>query len=457
MAQITDSIDMGLSILSQLGHEMPISSTLNDIMPLVKQTLQDLDVHDNVLLSYKKTTDTRHLMAMKCLAKLEMTTAMVDSLLHPIVTCKMIKLTIDYGLSPTAPVGFAYFAGILLKQGEMLAGFRFAKLAMQMLDQVGSKEFAGDVILRSTQVLCFHLPLLSVNEYPVQGQEVALAVGDVSFACGLKLVYCVTMFWAGSNLLTVKNVSAKDSRYMKGQNHLTTYNCLILLYHSILALVGEPINEEVMEDQLTNPFQRITYYFQRMYLSFLLNIDDELRHRAEEFFEFRKVYECKISIWYAMHEFYGGLVSFFMYRETGDTVWLDRGKQCKSALRLWAEHGSSWNFAQKLYLLEAEEHYCQTNLLAAQESYESAISSSRLHKFVNDEALACELAGYFYLQVGMLAASREHLECAHEKYIKWGAMRKVYKIFDFLQQTFECNSANSGTIMMKGHNRDQVL
>ncbi|KAL3796581.1 hypothetical protein HJC23_009712 [Cyclotella cryptica] len=286
MAQITDSVDMGLSILSQLGHELPISSTLKDAMSLVKQTLQDLDVPDNELLSYKKMTDTRHLLAMKCLAKLEMTTGMVDSLLHPIVTCEMIKLTIHFGLSPTTPVGFAYFAGILLKQGDMLAGFRFAKLAMQMLDQVGSKEFAGkmhafssvvtdsieylifalflhhmlagDVILRSTQVLCFHLPLLSVNEYRLHGQEVALAVGDVPFACGLKLIYCVTMFWAGSNLLTVKNVYAQDSRYMKGQNHLTTYNCIILSYHSILALIGEPIKEEVMEDQLTNPFQRLT-------------------------------------------------------------------------------------------------------------------------------------------------------------------------------------------------------
>ncbi|KAL3785483.1 hypothetical protein HJC23_008293 [Cyclotella cryptica] len=72
-----------------------------------------------------------------------------------------------------------------------------------------------------------------------------------------------------------------------------------------------------------------------------------------------------MSIWYAMHEFYGGLVSYRIYRETGDTKWLDRGRQCKSAIKLWAEQGSLWNFEQKHYLLEAEEQHCHFNLLAA--------------------------------------------------------------------------------------------
>eukprot|EP00804_Cyclotella_cryptica_P002814 CCRYP_009354-RB/>CCRYP_009354-RB protein AED:0.02 eAED:0.02 QI:50/1/1/1/1/1/3/1110/1165 len=144
-SKISDSVDMGLSILFQLGYELTSPATSKEILPLMKQKQQDLAVPDDVLLSYTKMTDTRHLMAMKCLAKLEMTTAMVKPSLHPIVTFKMIELTVDYGLSPTTPVGFAYFAGLLLKHGEMQAGCRFAKLAMQMLDQLGSKEVAGDM------------------------------------------------------------------------------------------------------------------------------------------------------------------------------------------------------------------------------------------------------------------------------------------------------------------------
>ncbi|KAL3785480.1 hypothetical protein HJC23_008290 [Cyclotella cryptica] len=215
-----DSINMGLSILLELGYALPTTFTVEDTMALMKQYHKELSIPDHNLLTYKKMSDRRQLMAMKCLAKMELTTSMANPFLQPIVTLKMVELTIEHGLSSMSPVGFAYFAGLLLKHGEMQAGFRFAQLAMQMVDQVGSKEvagdiyeifssfytlinpgmkllrfelcssrlaFAGEVIFNSTQVLCFHFPLPSVNEYRLRGQDAALAAGDVPFACGLKL------------------------------------------------------------------------------------------------------------------------------------------------------------------------------------------------------------------------------------------------------------------------------
>eukprot|EP00804_Cyclotella_cryptica_P022353 CCRYP_015913-RA/>CCRYP_015913-RA protein AED:0.01 eAED:0.01 QI:137/1/1/1/0.66/0.5/4/982/1465 len=398
-SKMPDSINMGLSILLELGYALPTTFTVEDTMALMKQYHKELSIPDHNLLTYKKMSDRRQLMAMKCLAKMELTTSMANPFLQPIVTLKMVELTIEHGLSSMSPVGFAYFAGLLLKHGEMQAGFRFAQLAMQMVDQVGSKEvagdiyeifssfytlinpgmkllrfelcssrlaFAGEVIFNSTQVLCFHFPLPSVNEYRLRGQDAALAAGDVPFACGLKLANCVTLFWAGSNLISTKDVYTHAGRYMKGQNNLTSYNLLRLSYNAILALLGEADeNQNLTEDLLTNPLQRLTFYFQNMYVYFLLNAYDDMKQFAEKFFEFRQVFECKMSIWYAMHEFYGGLVSYRIYRETGDTKWLDRGRQCKSAIKLWAEQGSLWNFEQKHYLLEAEEQHCHFNLLAA--------------------------------------------------------------------------------------------
>ena len=42
-----------------------------------------------------------------------------------------------------------------------------------------------------------------------------------------------------------------------------------------------------------------------------------------------------------------------------------------------------------------------------------------MFQFVNEEALAYELAGYFYLEIGETEQSKEHLLNANEKYKEW--------------------------------------
>lgn len=172
-----------------------------------------------------------------------------------------------------------------------------------------------------------------------------------------------------------------------------------------------------------------------MFLSFILNIYDDMKWYAEKFFEVRTSSWLLISA-YVGHEFFGGLVSFRIYRETRDSTWLERGKQCQSTIQLWAEQGSLWNFEHKSFLMKAEEHYCNNDFSCAQTAYCNALVLARAHKFINDEALAYELAGYFYLSAGKTSEAIDHLICAHEKYTDWGACSKVNMIFRFIHEKF---------------------
>lgn len=117
-------------------------------------------------------------------------------------------------------------------------------------------------------------------------------------------------------------------------------------------------------------------------------------------------------------------------------MWLERGRKCKADMKLWAEQGSFWNFQHKLMLLEAEDHYSNGNFENAELSYKNAISSARSHKFMNDEALACELAARFYLGTGDLASSLAYFKLAHEKYICWGAFAKADRLFASINKKF---------------------
>jgi tetratricopeptide (TPR) repeat protein len=127
-----------------------------------------------------------------------------------------------------------------------------------------------------------------------------------------------------------------------------------------------------------------------------------------------------------------------VYRETGDSVWLDRAKSCKREMKLWTSESSlsSYNFAHKLLLLEAEEQYSAKNFSEAMQLYTNAINTARNTTFLNEEALAYQLAAQFCLAIGSMQSSLEYFRLAHEKYQTWGACAKARQLLEFVNETF---------------------
>jgi hypothetical protein len=87
---------------------------------------------------------------------------------------------------------------------------------------------------------------------------------------------------------------------------------------------------------------------------------------------------------------------------------------------------------KEAFLLHAEEQFSQMNFADAEELYDAAISSSKKHKFVNEEALANELAGRFHLETDRRSMSIPYFSQALEKYKEWGAVAKVRELANFL-------------------------
>ena len=113
---------------------------------------------------------------------------------------------------------------------------------------------------------------------------------------------------------------------------------------------------------------------------------------------------------------------------------MKRGVEAKNALEKLLELASTWNFQNKTYLLQAEEQFCERNFEAAERSYDNAISSSKEHKFLSEEALANELAGRFYLETGRKNKSVHYFSQAVEKYREWGAVAKASTLETYLEE-----------------------
>jgi len=65
-------------------------------------------------------------------------------------------------------------------------------------------------------------------------------------------------------------------------------------------------------------------------------------------------------------------------------------------------------------------------------------------QFVHEEALACELAGYFYAELRDTDKAMEHFLRAHEKYHEWGAFGKCDSLFKFVERIFTPLSVGVG-------------
>jgi len=81
------------------------------------------------------------------------------------------------------------------------------------------------------------------------------------------------------------------------------------------------------------------------------------------------------------------------------TKLIERGQSVLTRIRSLAEH-SSWNWENKVLLLEAMEMHTMGNLNAAEPLYISSIRSAREHKFIHEEAVASELAGEYSYEQG---------------------------------------------------------
>lgn len=140
--------------------------------------------------------------------------------------------------------------------------------------------------------------------------------------------------------------------------------------------------------------------------------------------------------------FYEGLITFHFARITGlcnataYVTHLARGKNALQKMKEWTSH-SSWNFKNKALLMEAEMHYTLKNYDNATICYEESIKAAQEHKFIREEAVACELAGRFFLEREMMKKSCILFKKAALCYKKWGAFAVVRRIKEIIQRSFD--------------------
>ncbi|KAL7495135.1 hypothetical protein ACHAWT_009264 [Skeletonema menzelii] len=436
-SKLPESIETSLDILSQLGIDLRGRESSMEVC--VKETRDLLSSYTyDELLNIRRMTDSTMIMAMKFLSKLMTGMAQTTPESAPRVAQQIIQLSLDHGMSPVSPLGFVHFGSYSAKLGDISGGYSYVKLARSLLDKLGFKENAGEIICIGTQVVSYLEPLQATVEYHDEGYAAGMASGDIFQAAMNIMTRYVSSFCAGVKLQTTREIVDEGIEFMRERKIVIFVLELQGFRHSLLKLMG--IDEELKhvsaeeEDILaTNYNARKVHLFQKSYISFMFRSYDDSKAYAEKYFAFiAKASIANLIVAHSFNAFYIGLISFWVARNSGDgEQWYERGNKFKLALGKWAET-SRWTFENKWYLLEAEEAFCKGKFDDAKVYYEKAVKSAKNHKFVHEEALAYELAAYFYLAIGEVSNATEHCLLAHDRYQEWGAIGKCANLFKFI-------------------------
>ena len=128
-----------------------------------------------------------------------------------------------------------------------------------------------------------------------------------------------------------------------------------------------------------------------------------------------------------LFHFYDSLAHLALFSEANkaekDNI-LQRVTKNQRKMQKWAHH-APMNYLHKFYLVEAEQAHILHQDGTARELYDRAIVLAQQNEYVNEEALACELAGKFYLDKKQTKIAQVYLWDAHHGYSRWGAFTKV--------------------------------
>lgn len=384
-------------------------------------------------------TDPYKLAAMRILSSVVSAAHFASPDLLPLLVLKQVNLSIKYGNTSLSAYAYATYGLILAGEliGDIETGYQFGQLALGLLDKFQAKEIKAKTLLIFNYFIRHWREHLRETLSPLQdAYAIGLETGDIEYAAYSACVYCYHSYVLGKNLATVEQEMAKYSEALSQlqQNIAFYYNqlnrqvVLNLMGRSDdpRRLIGASYDETKMlpmylEAQAKNICH--SFYFYKLVLGYLF-------HDYQQALENAKLVEASSDSargTIPLAHFYTSLLHLAIYPDTSKSQQkqlLNKVNANQKRLKKWAQF-APMTHQHKFDLVEAERHRVLGETTQAIECYDRAIVLAREQGYINEAALANELAGKFYLGWGKAQIAQVYMTNAYSGYLYWGATAKT--------------------------------
>ncbi|MBI5590805.1 MAG: sigma 54-interacting transcriptional regulator [Deltaproteobacteria bacterium] len=437
--RLREALVTAREILNQLGVDMPERVNITESKRVLKDTMDNLAVKEiEAFIALPVMTDPLQLATMDILVTMISLIYIGAPDLFSHLLCKQVNASIRHGNAPGSAFLYAAFSVLLCRLGEDTeSGYRFGVVALALAENPHNREHKGQALhCVSGYINHWKLPLGDTLNLAIRGYQSALEVGDFEFASYNIYCYCKHAFLSGGSLEAVEREMDGYHHAIKKLNQETSLRFHGTFHQTVRNLLGRspdpcrfPDGDETLLRlymQSSNRLGIFYLYFCKLLLHYLFGHYQEAIHYAD-LAQRETVYEYGGPLAVPLTVFYGTLARLARYRNAAPKERrqiLKKVADAQRKMKKWAEHGPA-NYRQKFHLIEAERSSVMGDDHGAIEHYHRAIESSRAHGFINDEALANELAAGYWRERNMPAFAEPFIRRAYACYMQWECYAKA--------------------------------
>ncbi|MEG4108286.1 protein kinase domain-containing protein [Microcoleus sp. S13_C5] len=441
--QLQEAIDLGLKILNFLEISLPKNATPSDIEQAFNEMETALEGRSiSELIDLPETSDRAILAATRILASLCPVAHMAQFNLLPILLFQQVKLALRYGNAPAHTHAYAGLGLILCcLRDDIEIGYEAGKLALALLDRIEAEAFrSASTFVATYFTLPWKTAIQSTFNLMLKAYTSGVNTGDLEHAAYAVERYGQLAFFSGavelSHLETQMDGFAEFMRKQHQDSILQIHN---ITHQAVLnwqgkstdplMLAGAVYDERSVLPQhhkQNNRLGLIYYYLHKLILVYLFADDSQA------------AVDCAIqtipyldggsgSIILPLFHTYDSLARLRNYNDVSpekQQQYLTEVAANQKKIKNWANY-APMNYLHKHDLVEAERYRVLLRNYEAADFYDRALNGAKENGYMQEEALANELAATFYLNWGKEKVAAGYMQEAYYCYAKWGAKAKI--------------------------------
>ncbi|MBD2732077.1 PAS domain S-box protein, partial [Nostoc sp. FACHB-892] len=458
---LKEALKIGLEVLKLLGVILPENPSELDVRGGLESTaalLAQREIED--LVNLPEMTAPEPLAAMSILANIGAAAFIVSPALFMLITCKTVNLSINYGNAIWSPLYYAAYGFVLCGVVQDIElGYKFGQLALSLAERLNTKKGKVRALqLFSGNVMQWKVHLKETIPLLVEAYQEGVETGDFETAGYAAYDVCYNSFFVGESLIQLEQKTATYSKAVDRIRRESPSTWIVIVWQTILNLLDRSLNPSRLVGRVYNEEEALSHaiavkdgtaiqmlYLHKVILFYLF----EEHHQAEQTAILARQHfeEVTAITVLPIFCFYHSLALLNLSLEASNSekaAWLNSVNTNQEKMQKWASH-APMNYLHKFYLVEAEKARVLGQLFEAEEFYERAIAGAAENEFIQEEALAYELAAKHYLARGRSKIAQTYMKEAHYCYDRWGATAKVKDLETRYPQFFPQSSRTAST------------
>ncbi|XZO04464.1 MAG: adenylate/guanylate cyclase domain-containing protein [Microcoleus sp.] len=440
-SKMLEAIAVARDALAQLGVELPTEPDqvkIDRALQSLTRKLQDRRIEE--LVNLPVMTDLQTQAAMQLLGMLFAPIIQATPSLMPLLSSTMVSLSLQFGNARASTVGYLIHGVVLCSfLGDIKTGYNFGKLALNLLDHLNTPEYKCIIMNLFSGYIQHHQEAVrAIIPLTKDGYMSGMETGDFLYAGYNIVTYSYINFLGGVEIdnweseIRVYSAAFAQVKQYSPQAFLDMNQQIVQNLKETLnqpnCLIGNAYDETVMipKHHQDNDLTVLAFaYIYKLLLAYSFsNYTAAVDHIVQA-----KQYLIAVSglIFVPIFHFYAALTHlalFSTYPEIEQAEIFALVENHQITLHQWAQN-APMNHLHKWYLVEAEKQRVLGNKAEAIDLYDRAISLAQENQFLNEEALANELAAKFYLEWGKEKFAKIYMIDAYYGYVQWGATAKV--------------------------------